>query len=419
MDKIIWEDIRLKELINDISDGATPSTLDENNFGKGIPWVVVEDIQPEIWSTQQELSEKGFSNCSAKKWKPGTVIVSTGATIGKVGIAMVELCTKQGITGIVCNDFLIPDFLKYWLEQNTNQLLKYSQGTTIKEIRSRAIKNLRLCLPNPFTKESITVQEKVIVFLTAVDIAIEKTRLSIEKAERLRKSLMQNLLIGKLKPDGTWRKEEEFELTDNIKIPKNWKIYGFGPEGLGNLNPQMKFTKNKEYDFIDMDGIGENYSGIRNICRRIIKDGSFSRFFNNDILVAKITPCLENGKIAIAQNINSEIGFGSTEFIVIRATKNIFYKYLFYLLSSSPIHSRAVSLMEGTTGRQRVPLSAFKKKIKIAIPNSIDEQKEIVSKLDNVQTEIEIRKSKIEKLNILKKSLLQNLLTGKVKIKPT
>ena len=415
----VWKDIKLKELINDISDGATPSTMDENNFGKGIPWVVVEDIQPEIWKTQQELTEKGFRNCSAKKWQPGTVILSTGATIGKVGIAKVELCTKQGITGIVCNDFLIPEFLKYWLEQNTNQLLKYSQGTTIKEIRSRAIKNFHLLLPSPLTKDSVPFQQTIVDLLTALDITISNINISIEKAERLRKSLMQNLLTGKLKPNGTWRKDEEFEISDNDKIPINWKIYGFGIHGLGELNPQIKFIKNKEYDFIDMDGVGENYSGIKNISRRIISDGSFSRFINNDILIAKITPCLENGKIAIAQNLNSEIAFGSTEFIVIRASANVYYKYLFYLLSSNPIHSRAVSLMEGTTGRQRVPLSAFRKKIKIAIPKSIDEQKEIVNKLDDVQIEIKNRNNKIDKLLILKKSLLQNLLTGKVKIKPT
>lgn len=185
-----WEEIRLKQLIQEIGDGGTPSTTDPTNFGNGIPLVVVDDIKPEIWTTKDQLTEKGFKSRSAKKWPVDSIILSTGATIGEVGIAKVELCTKQGITGIIPNEFANNLFLRYWFEQNRVQLIRYAQGTTFKEIRPRTLGNLRLKIPRPFTPESIFEQQKIAAILTKVDDAIQAVKYTIEKAERLKKALM-------------------------------------------------------------------------------------------------------------------------------------------------------------------------------------------------------------------------------------
>ncbi len=421
-----FTDKRVGNII-EMKSGYTWSSDQETNSPKenSVRVLTVTNIQKTLDKTYKlylnNVSEKDKEE--KKVTKGWTIAVGSNGNRNRIGNCVyidedTEYLFASFLVGFKPKDIsgVLPEYFFRWMSSEIIQrkISTTSEGTTgLGNFNTRYFKKLKMSFP-----EDIEIQKHITEILTAVDYLIVAIQNSIEKAERLRKSLMQNLLTGKLKPDGTLRKEDEFDKTDYIKIPKNWKTYGFGPQGLGELNPQIKFIKNKEYDFIDMDGVGENYSGIKNISRRIINDGSFSRFINNDILIAKITPCLENGKIAIAQNINSEIGFGSTEFIVIRASEKIYFKYLYYLLSSNPIHSRAVSLMEGTTGRQRVPLSAFKKKIKVAIPCDIEEQKEIVNQLDNVQSEIEKRKSKINILNILKKSLLQNLLTGKVKIKP-
>ena len=103
-----WKIKPLGSFIKNIGDGGTPSTSDQSNFGGGIPWIVISDIQREIWKTKTTLSEKGLKKSSSKLWKPQTVILSTGATIGQVGIAKTKLATKQGITGIECDDNLLP-----------------------------------------------------------------------------------------------------------------------------------------------------------------------------------------------------------------------------------------------------------------------------------------------------------------------
>ena len=116
----------LGDLIVEISDGGTPPTSNKGNFGGDINWVVIDDIRDEIRSTKVTLTETGLSNSSSKLWKPETIILSTGATIGRVGITKIYTATKQGVCGIVVNQFTSNLFLKYWFIFNINLLKRFS-----------------------------------------------------------------------------------------------------------------------------------------------------------------------------------------------------------------------------------------------------------------------------------------------------
>ncbi len=253
-----WKEIRFKDLLLEMGDGGTPSTLNDNNFGGDIPWAVVDDVKSKIYSTRNHLTELGYNNCSAKIWEVGTIILTTGATIGKVGIAMVPLCTKQGITGIVCNEYADNLFIKYWLEANTEQLLRYAQGTTFKEIRTRAIGNLKIKVPYPLTNESKSEQAAIASVLSKVDETIAAVQNSIDSAERLKKGLMQNLLTGKMKPDGTFRTADEFYIDEKFgKVPVGWdvkKVKEFGDVITGKTpptdEPDMFSNQENGYMFI-------------------------------------------------------------------------------------------------------------------------------------------------------------------------
>lgn len=414
---IEWKYTKLKQLIQDIGDGGTPSTSDNGNFGGSINWAVVDDVKPEIYTTKETLTEKGYKRCSAKLWPVDSIILTTGATIGEVGITKIELCTKQGITGIVPNKWANNLFLRYWLENNKQQLVRYSQGTTFKEIRPRPLGNLRIKMPEPFTETSVKTQEKIASILSTVDKNIEQTKKTIEKAERLKKSMIQNLLTGKIKPDGTKRQDNEFYFDEKFgKVPIGWKLKFIGDSFVSKINPNYPFKKGKHYDFLPMEAVLEKYQGITCFSKRKIETGGLCRFKNNDVLFAKITPCTENGKITLVKKTDSELGFGSTEFIVISPSRNIISEYLYNFLLLNKIHGKTISLMEGTTGRQRVPLNIFRKNLKIIFPEEFFEQKKIVEKLEIFQNKITINNIKILKLQKLKKSLMQNLLTGKIEV---
>jgi len=124
------------------------------------------------------------------------------------------------------------------------------------------------------------------------------------------------------------------------------------------------------------------------------------KFRNGDTLLAKITPCLENGKTAKVDILNDdEVAFGSSEFIVLRAKKNNDSDYLYYLARSPAFRKKAISCMEGTSGRKRVNEGALKLQV-LPIP-SPDIQQKIASVLSALDAKVELNNqinSELEKM---------------------
>ena len=128
-----------------------------------------------------------------------------------------------------------------------------------------------------------------------------------------------------------------------------WKEYKFGD--LVNFPPKVELPRNVELPFIDMELVDPNRRYVTNKIRRKFK-GSASKFENKDILFARITPCLENRKIAQAKI--EDKGFGSTEFFVLRAKKEkIDQNFLYYLSKRDYIVENAINSFVGASGRQR------------------------------------------------------------------
>ena len=134
--------------------------------------------------------------------------------------------------------------------------------------------------------------------------------------------------------------------------------------------------------------------------RREIKSGA--RFCNGDTLFARISPCLENGKICQVKTLNpNEVGFGSTEFLVFRGKKNVTNSdFIYYLLKSEYIRNCAIQMMTGSSGRQRVERKSIENLL-VRIPD-LAEQSEIAATLsafdEKIDTNLEINKT-IEAIN--------------------
>ena len=130
---------------------------------------------------------------------------------------------------------------------------------------------------------------------------------------------------------------------------------------LAEVNPRYPVKKGREYPFIEMAAVGENFSGIRSIDWRGLEGSGLSRFKVGDTLFAKITPCPESGKVAFVDTLPAEVGLGSTEFIVLSPRPDTEPRFLFHLLCSHDFRGRAAARMEGSTGRQRIPDEVFTK----------------------------------------------------------
>ena len=185
-----WKEGELGDIVLECNDGSTPSRKNDDFFNGDINWVVVEDIRPYIYSTKEKLSKKGVESANLKVWKRGTVIISTCASIGLVGILCCEAATKQGITAILVNEDNSNEYVRFWLENEKSALLKFAQGSSIREIRSSILLKLKIDYP------CLQEQKAIVKILLMADKEIELLKKDIEQEKLKKKSLMQLLLTG-------------------------------------------------------------------------------------------------------------------------------------------------------------------------------------------------------------------------------
>lgn len=154
---------------------------------------------------------------------------------------------------------------------------------------------------------------------------------------------------------------------------------------IAEFNPQESLPKGVMAKKVAMDKLEPFCRDIPSYVLEKFYGGT--KFRNGDTIMARITPCLENGKIAKVTILDDgEIGFGSTEYIVFRAKENIDEDYLYYLICSSIVREPAIKSMVGSSGRQRVQTDVVKN-LEIAVP-PVAEQKEIGSILRTLDNKI-------------------------------
>lgn len=183
--------------------------------------------------------------------------------------------------------------------------------------------------------------------------------------------------------------ERDYEVVRPHAGTGEWQSVPFSEAVL--LNPPVQLKRGMEYPFVDMAAVNPGsrwaYAG-----RQRGYSGGGSRFQDGDTLMARITPCLENGKVARYHSIDgSSFGHGSTEFIVVRGRPDVTDNDFAYYLTQSPeVRNYAVSQMTGTSGRQRVSVAALNH-VEVALP-SLTEQRRIAHILGTLDDKIELNR---------------------------
>ena len=195
-------------------------------------------------------------------------------------------------------------------------------------------------------------------------------------------------------------------------IPKGWEVKPL-PEVM-EVNPPCKLKKGTIAPYLDMANVPTNSARVANVVLRTFSFGS--KFMNGDTLLARITPCLENGKTAFVDFLaDKELGWGSTEFIVFRP-KAPLPEAFGYLLCRHPVFRIfAIANMSGTSGRQRVPNDCFLN-YKIVVPNS-----NIASffgeTVKAIMTAIKARDEEAHSLASIRDALLPKLFSSEINLR--
>jgi type I restriction enzyme S subunit len=190
-------------------------------------------------------------------------------------------------------------------------------------------------------------------------------------------------------------------------VPSGWELFE-GSE-IYDVNPSYT-PEEEEVTYIEMDALNTELPFPKYSKKRKAADYSGKLFRKGDTLFARITPCTENGKTAFVDEMDTDVGIGSTEYAVLSPERERIHPlYLYYVAKSHPVRNYAISRMRGSTGRQRVPFDVFRRELDVALP-PIAEQQSIASVLYNLDLAIENSTGIAEKSERIQRGLMQDFL---------
>lgn len=397
-----WQQYLLSD-IGEIVSGGTPSTKDATNFGGKIGWITPADLtgytSKYIKEGKRNLTPKGLKTSSATLLPKGTVLFSSRAPIGYVVIAEDTVTTNQGFKNLIPNTKLVSSEYIYYFLQNSRDLIRsLASGTTFLEISAKRF--AAIPIPVPPLAEQKRIVKKIEELFAIIDKTVKYLNDTKQHLAQYRQSVLQQAFSGKLHKTTTWK---QILLREAVDINPKTTVPALAETELVSFLP-MSVVSEESLSYTEQKApFGK------------VKKG-YTKFQNDDILFAKITPCMENGKGCIAQNLSYGIGFGSTEFHVLRCSKEVFPKFIYYFVIQRHFRAEAKNKMSGAVGQQRVPVE-FLKESPINLP-SLPEQKAIVAKIETAFAAADKAEKAIstalEQAKQLKQSILKRAFEGKL-----
>ena len=370
--------MKLKEL-GEIITGNTPSKkvkdyYESNDISFFKPGDLDENYILELEKSEEYISEKARGK--ARIIPKNSILVTCIGTIGKVGILLKEASCNQQINAIIPNKKVLPKYLAYSIFSKQKYIQKKANAPVVPIINKSDFSDIdvKIC--------DLDTQRLIAQRLDSIKNVVDIKKRQITELDNLIKSQFVEMFITNR--NDSWRLKKLKEVC--IFNPKKLEISNVPDDFKVSFIPMTAVTENGEIDTSDIRDYKEVNRG-------------FTYFRENDVLFAKITPCMENGKGAVAINLKNKIGFGSTEFHVVRPKETMNSRWIYTLFSLSFFRNEAEKNMTGSAGQKRVPIK-FIENYEIFVP-PIELQNKFASFVEHInKLEFELKKSLEETQNL-------------------
>ncbi len=418
-----WMWTTLEEVIQIIDyRGRTPPYSSE-----GIPHLRSANIKNGniIWNNLKYVTEETYDKYMTRGLpKQGDLLFTTEAPLGEVAFAPNKKFSLAQRIMILrpFEDIIKPEFLLYQIQTgNFQDRLRISEtGSVVKGISSRNFKPFPIIIPP--LPEQHRIVAKIEELFTKLDAGINELHKAQSQLKRYRQSVLKAAFEGKLTE--TWRAEHQGKIEPTTSIvgdlPDGWVWTTL--EEVSQLNPRIDkhgIDDNLEVTFLPMKNVEElsgkiDLSGAKRFSE--LKRKSYTPFRDGDILFAKVTPCMENGKIAIAHDLKNGIGFGSTEFHVIRLSEEQSKQFFFFYFLQQKFRQEAKRAMTSGVGLLRVPTD-YMRKVPIPLP-PLPEQQAIVAEVESrLSVADKVEKTvtaELKRAEQLRQSILKKAFSGEL-----
>ncbi|MBK8870356.1 MAG: restriction endonuclease subunit S [Elusimicrobia bacterium] len=402
-----WEVSRLGDIVGMYS-GGTPSRNCPQYFGGGIPWVKSGELNPGyVFKTEETITEEGLNSSSAK-WVPANSVLLAlyGATAGQIALLKIKATINQAVLAIIPKEEAAwTPFLYYSLRSQIEKLISITQGSGQPNLNQEVVSSLELAIP------PINEQMKIAEILSSVDDAIEKADVVIAKTHDLKKALMQRFFTRGI--DHT-----KFKKTPIGEIPVEWETNQLGT--LLNVLYRYPTYFNIKYT---SSGVPEIRGEFLKSNGKIESDLIRYRFISPETAGKFSKTKLETGDLVLSvRGTLGKVGIvpeslkGATITAnLIRMSPNqnlVSSEWLLAFLMSEGFKDALEQASSSTT--IKTVTAPELKNIAIGLP-PLAEQKKISEILSSVDDAIEKSESERDHLEQTKKSLMADLLTGRVR----
>ena len=420
-----WNTMQLEDCMAAIIDyrGKTPTKTTY-----GVPLVTAKVIKGGRIETPDEfIAESDYESWMRRGMpKHGDIVMTTEAPLGEVAqldglrIALAQrVITLRGKSDLLDNTFL--KFLMQ-SEEVQEELRSRATGTTVLGIRQSELRKVSLTLP------PLAEQKAIAAVLGALDDKIELNRRMNATLEAMARALFQSWFVDfdpvrakldgrppvALDPATAALFPEHLEDSPLGHIPKGWTAQRL-PDAI-EVNPRRTLKSGAIAPYLDMKNLPTQGHSAEEVIDREFSSGT--KFHNGDTLLARITPCLENGKTGYVDFLeDGQVGWGSTEYIVLAPKPPLPPQFGYLLARSDALRTHAIQNMTGTSGRQRVPSECFNT-FWLAVPTPAVSRRfdELTAPL---MAKIKANSTESRTLATLRDTLLPKLLSGELSVEQT
>ena len=463
-----WREVNLSELTTKITKGTTPSKKDGGFSSLGINFIKAESVD---YDGQIDISKFAYINEAVHdKFKRSQLAENdilfsmAGAFLGKTGLVQKEHLpanTNQALALIRpdCKQ-IDPKFLHFYLRQRSVQhfVNNSTSQSAQPNINLQEIGSLKIRLPG------IGLQKRIAKILSSLDDKIQLNRQTNQTLEAMaqalfkswfvdfdpvidnalaagheippelqaraeaRKSLQARAEQRKASLSGDRSEQESGDiLPESIRqlfpnrfvldaqmgwIPEGWKVAAVSTAL--SVNPRVTLPKGTVAKYVDMKALPTSGYSIGEVIEKSFSGGA--KFELHDVLLARITPCLENGKTGFVDFLNKgEVGFGSTEFIVLRQKGHIHYAFVACLAREESFRQHCIQNMVGSSGRQRVQNSCFDS-FYLALPSEPQILALFEEQVQPMFAKKSANKNETLELAKLRDTLLPKLISGELRL---
>lgn len=374
-----WRWGKIKDVIENNIQVFSPENYDEEKFIY-IDISSVDNVRKKFLNTNQVLV-KDAPNRAKSILKENDIIIST-VRPNLNTVALVDksregnICSSGFCVIRLKNGYHAPYFFyyltsPYFVEAVSNMV----QGAMYPAISNDDVKFFSIPFPSLLSDQ------------LAIASDLERRMAHVEKmrAAALRQkeaiAAMQGAIL-----------REAFSYKEGDELPEGWKLRPLKENCFINPSKRKGFTRepNAQTSFVPMEAVDEETGKIAHIINRNYFEISkgYTFFEDGDVLFAKITPCMQNGKSAIAQDLIDGVGFGSTEFHVLRPKKDVTKEWIYFYIRTVEFRKRAKDHFEGSAGQQRVSTDFIENSL-IPLPPTLSDQIAIVAEFERKMAELE------------------------------